>query len=186
MQPIKKILLPLALVSFTLMPLILSAQECGINAAFKNIPKIAKKTYQINDQVSLNTKQYLSSQSINNAQLATSVACQRIIGANYTGTEEEWQRIFDNTLAELAGKGFKNVNFIVYKKNAQRYQSNLVNKEYFVKASKGDSQQVFYMLNILNESKTVLYNVVVSADSSIVLAVEDEFIRFIKTIEIPE
>ncbi|MBU2891937.1 hypothetical protein KO495_01210 [Colwellia sp. D2M02] len=186
MQFTKKILLPLALASVALIPLSLSAQECGVNAEFKNIPQVAKKTYQLSEQVSLYTKQYLSSQSVNSAQLATFVSCQRLVGANYTGAEDEWQRIFDNSLSELATKGFKEVEFVSYKKDAQRYQGELLSKEYVVEASKGATKQTFYMLNILNENKAVLFNIVVSADSSIAKAAEDEFIRFVGTLDIPK
>lgn len=163
-----------------------TSDKCGVNLVFKGIPTTTQNTLELSDKVSLFTKNYLHYQSVKGARIAANVSCQSLSGANYSGTDPEWQNIFKTTLSELSAQGYNNLNFLPLTQNNKNYKSELENKEYIIEAFKGDNQQVLYNLNILSTDKSTLYTIVVSGDSSVRAEIKTEFISILTTFTLPK
>ncbi|WP_286233240.1 hypothetical protein [Thalassotalea sediminis] len=161
------------------------AVECGVQVDFKSIPTIKKNVYPITDNISMVTKSYLAYSKSNNARIATNISCQMLVGSTYAPIEKQWENIIATNFSELSKKGYKEVTLSTDPNN-KFYKGNLAHNEYTITAHAKMGQQTFYVLNVFNDKKDILYNVLVSGDISITEHVSKEYQRVLQSIVFPE
>lgn len=153
--------------------------ECGLNIAFKKIPKITELTTPINAQVSLFSKNYISVQIAKGARIASNVSCQKLTKAKYTASEQEWQNILKTNFQQLAKKGFKEVTLTPLEAENAIFSGNEQSREYLINASHANDSQVFYLANILNKNYDTLYTIMISGNISVTAEIKKEYERVI-------
>lgn len=148
------LLIPVIFSSFN----VIAADLCGVNANFKGMPKVSRETHTLSDTVSVFSKHYKSSYTINNDTVIYSVNCQTLNGADYTGNAEEVAGYVQSSLSQLKQKGFKDFSVEKLEATNLSYQGKLPFHFYKIKALNQDLQPFEYLnLYLFDKQLNTIY-----------------------------
>lgn len=162
---------------------------CAATFEFIKPPTIKKQTIVLNENISMEFVQALSTQDLLGVELATNAICQKLIGYSYTGSNEEWSKFIDNAVSSLKKSGGKNMQLILAGDKGGYYSNKndsdrFSHKEYtFMGTFKGTKQSI-YNLAILDKQSNTVYTVSVSGAELIEKYIKNEFKRIVTAIKL--
>jgi len=159
-------------------------EQCSAKVNFLTVPKIQSQTVPLADEVSLKLNQYLATQSKDGAKVASNVICQQLIGASYTGSDEEWKNFLESAINGLKRNNLQDIQFTLVGEVDKVYKGDLENKEYsFVFKSSAGVQNV-YNVAILDLENNTIYTISVSGHESVKESVYQEYKRIVSSFQI--
>lgn len=155
---------------------------CDSNMVFKTLPTIKQQTLKLDDKVSIELNQFLSTQSSHyGAKIATNVICQQLEGSRYTGSKKEWAQFIQHGANGLQRSGGKELRFDIVGEREKFFHQNIENREYTFYGRFNGIMQVIRNVAILDKKNNTIYTISVSAAEKGDKAVVEELKRILST-----
>jgi hypothetical protein len=155
------------------------AHQCDIDVSFKSEAKTSQQVYKAAPTVKLYLTQMIAMQKLKDVQIASNVICQKLTGAKYTGSEQEWQGFIDSAIKGLLSNKYEDVEITFVGEQDKVYQGTLINKEYNFTATKDTNKQKIYNLALLDKKENAVYSFSVSGNVKKIEAIKQEFKRLV-------
>jgi len=163
----------------------LYANACLVQVEFNNPPKVKHEQHKVNANISLDMSQQLDIQTKGNIKIATNVTCQKLNGAKYSGSEQEWNNFLNTARRGLSATGHKDLKITLYPKDGALFDGKHAQMEYRFSANRQGNKQVIYNLAVLNKEQNTLYVFAVSGNENATRDIEEEFARLKESIIFP-
>ncbi len=159
---------------------------CEAQLHFSTSPSLKEQTLKLNENMSLNIVQALAiKESAYGTKVATNVICQRLKGASYTGTEQEWAQFMQQAIGGLKRSEGKNLRLQLLGEDENYYNGLLPHKEYkFYGEFKGIKQAIVNVA-ILDKTTNTVYTISVSGAEKGEIAIKEELTRVISNLVLP-
>jgi len=161
------------------------ANACLVNVEFMNPPQVKHETHKLNENISLDMSQQLDVQTFGNIKVATNVTCQKLIGTEYTGSEQEWNNFIGTARKGLLVTGHKDLKITLFPSENSLFNGKYQSLEYLFSGERAGNKQIIYNLAVLNKTQNTLYVFAVSGHENAKKEIEDEFTRLKSTIQFP-
>lgn len=158
-----------------------SYNVCNAAIVFENKVKQKKQTIKLNDKVSMNLHQYRTDTRKRGAKIASNVICQRLTGAEYSGSDEEWAAFIQNAADGLKKAKAKDIQLFLIGDKVKVYSSLADNKEYDFRATFGGNRQIIKNIAVLDRLNNTVYTLSVSGADRVRNEVNEEFERLVKS-----
>lgn len=107
-----------------------------------------------------------------NAKVVKNITCQKLRGARYTGSDEEWAGVISNAVNGLANAKAKDIELTIVGDDRRVYTGSVNNTEYILRFKLSGNQQVVYNFTVLdlikNEALTISVSGNIVAESEII------------------
>ncbi len=163
---------------------VILSNSCDASLNFKVKPFSKKQNLQLDKATSLEMNQQLSSYTHNSAKVASNVTCQRLTGANYTGSDAEWAGVIKSALDGINAKGATEVKLALTTPLGKVYKGSENNKEYDFRADFGGNKQVIKNLTVLDLPRNTVYTLSVSGAEQVEDEVMKEFKRIVTSFKL--
>lgn len=157
---------------------------CGSEFEFVMPFESNKSNFQLGQNVTMAMHQFVGKQTAFGRVVATNLVCQALNGANYTGSEQEWEQYFYNTQGTLKAKSATDLQLTILGSKDELYKGPLNHREYKFKGEFAEGKQVIYNLAIVDTENNVMYTLSVSGSESVEQLVLDEYKRAVKSLRI--
>lgn len=154
---------------------------CKFDIKFSSDPKQKQQLLNVAPNVDLKLKQFVATQSVKGANIATNVMCQQLIGQQYTGSTQEWQGFINNALRGLVNGGFKDVQFTKVGTDDAAYKGTLDNMEYMFTGDNGGNKQVIHNLAVLDKANNQVITLSVSGNEKVTQEIKGEYQRLVNS-----
>jgi len=161
-----------------------SASECDLKVDFVTNAKEKQQVIPASKDVSIHIKQMLAVQSKDGVKIASNAICQKLSGANYTGSEQEWQSFISSAVNGLLKAKYKDLQITMVGGGDKVYQGKLAHKEYIFTGSVPGNKQYIYNLAVLDKSENTVYTLSVSGNESAIEKVQSEFSRLVDSFKL--
>ncbi|WP_042150688.1 MULTISPECIES: hypothetical protein [unclassified Pseudoalteromonas] len=161
-----------------------SASKCEINVDFVTNAKEKQQVIPASKDVSIYIKQMLAVHSSSGVKIASNAICQKLSGASYTGSEQEWQSFISSAVNGLLKANYTDLQITMVGEDDKVYQGKLAHKEYIFTGSVPGNKQHIYNLAVLDKSNNTVYTMSVSGNERAVREVKSEFSRLIKSFKL--
>lgn len=161
------------------------ANACLVNVEFVNPPQVKHENHKINENVSLDMSQQLDIQTFGNINVATNVTCQKLNGAQYSGSEQEWNNFIGTARKGLLATGHKDLKITLFPSGNTLFNDKHRSLEYRFSGERAGNKQLIYNLAVLNKTQNTLYVFAVSGHENAKKEIEEEFLRLKSTIQFP-
>lgn len=161
------------------------ANACLVNVEFVNPPQVKHETHKLNESISLDMSQQLDVQTFGNIKVATNVTCQKLIGAKYTGSEQEWNNFIGTARKGLLATGHKDLKITVFPNDNELFDGKHQSLEYRFSGERAGNKQLIYNFAVLNKTQNTLYVFAVSGHENAKKEIEEEFSRLKKSVQFP-
>lgn len=157
---------------------------CQAEVEFKNIPQSKNQTVKLDRTTTLVIHQFLDSYAHEGVVIATNVLCQKLTGAKYTGSKEEWAGVIKNALETLKAQGATDLKLSLTTDLGKVYKGTESNKEYDFRANFDGNKQVIKNFTLLDIGRNTVYTLSVSGSESIEQKINEEFSRVVGTFKL--
>lgn len=156
-----------------------NAQSCLFDVDFVSKAQHKTQSLSVTEMVSLELSQYVAKQVVSNAAIVSNVTCQKFIGHQYSGSQEEWAGFVKSALDGLIKAGFTDLQFTRVGTDESIYQGKLDNLQYRISGDIGGNQQIIQNLTLLDKAKNQVYTLSVSGNEKVKSEIEHEFARLV-------
>lgn len=166
-------------------PVVVQQGVCNASLALNAKPIVKQQTIKLNDKVSIDMKQYLSTHSHKGVAIADNTICQKLNGAKYTGSNEEWIGFINNAVNGLKNSGGKEMMLkLMAEEKDKVYKGDNPHREYYFEGDFGGNSQVIYNLAVLDKRKNIIYTLSVSGAFRARTIVKEEYKRLVKSFKL--
>lgn len=153
---------------------------CDNAIEFTAEAKVQHQHIPLSPTVSMDLTQQVAQQRFNKVVVvASNMVCQKLTGAAYTGSAQEWKKFIDSAINGLLKAGFKDLSFTAVGSDDKVYQGKLDHQEYILIGNTGGNIQHIHNLAVLDKSKNTVYTLSVSGNEKAQDAVKTEFKRLV-------
>lgn len=160
---------------------------CLLEVAFESEVQKKQQTINLNNNVKMSIANLMATQSVPGARMATNVGCQKLDGASYTGSKQEWVKFFNSAVSGMVKEKYQKVSFTLVGDTEKVYRpvakANFITKEYIIRGAIKDNQQVIMNLAILDKPNNTLYTFSVSGSALVETEIAKEFQRLLASLE---
>lgn len=151
---------------------------CDAKLSFVSAPNVKSQDVKLSDTVSMVLTQYLTSYNSRfGSKVATNVICQKLTGAKYTGSDEEWVKFIQQATSGMKNSGGENMRLELIGENVKQFKQKINNKEYKLFGDFNGLKQAIHNVAILDKSKNTVYIISVSGGLKAEKAIKEEFER---------
>jgi hypothetical protein len=151
---------------------------------FVSDPEKQKNTYDISATQKLETIKLLAVDTIDSRDIASSILYQKLAGATYTASPQEWTQFLDSVIKGLRGNGFKELTFTLLGVNEKSYTGTNIHKEYVFTGIRRGNEQIIYNLALFSEDRTKMYILSVGGNEFVKEDVYKEFKRLVSSFKL--
>jgi hypothetical protein len=160
---------------------------CLLEVEFESEPQKKQQIINLNANVKMSIWNRLAIQNHEYAKIATNTGCQKLVGASYTGSAQEWAKFFDSAVSGLVKANYQDVTFTLVGDTEKVYSpengSKFLTKEYTFIAKIKDNKQVIRNLAILDKLNNTLYTFSVSGSIRVEAEIAKEFERLVASLK---
>jgi hypothetical protein len=160
--------------------------SCVVELSFLTMPEKKQQILPVADGVELALMQMVASKGANGAKISSNFICQKMKGATYTGSNEEWQNFINSAMQGLSSSGYINVQFVPVVPADKVYKTEFQSIEYGFVATKAGNTQHIHNLALLDKAKNTVYTISVSGNETVKAEVLEEFKRLVNTFMIKQ
>ncbi len=152
-----------------------AANACAVEIEFSSMPTKKQQQVKVSEGINLVMVQLLAEKSMQGAKIASNFICQKMLGAQYTGSAQEWQKFINSAVSALEKSGYSDVQFIPVTPKNKLYKTELMSIEYKLLATISGNKQVIQNLAVLDKVKNTVYTISVSGNEKVEREVFKEF-----------
>ncbi len=156
-------------------------KSCVVELSFLTTPEKKQQILPVAEGVELALVQIVASKNANGSKISSNFICQKMKGASYTGSNQEWQNFINSAMQGLATSGYQNVEFVPVVPSNKVYKTKLQSIEYMFVATKEGNTQHIHNLALLDKTKNTVYTISVSGNEKEKMKVSEEFERLLST-----
>ncbi|WP_448213057.1 hypothetical protein [Colwellia sp. MEBiC06753] len=157
---------------------------CDAQVQLKAKPLIKSQHIVLNDQVSIDINQWLSTSIINSRKLAVNIICQKLTGANYTGSKEEWMQFIQTAVNGFKKTKATDIQLTIVGLDERVYKESENSQEYTITANFEGNKQIIRNVAILDKKANTVYTLSVSGEVGISTQIEQEFVRVVQSFKL--
>lgn len=161
-----------------------AAKLCDANFTFTTPAEMKKQRSALSSNVSVSLTQALAQQKQAGVYIVTNVICQKLTGAKYTGTEQEWAQFLGNAVTGLKHSGGKEMQLVLVTGKDRVFMKEVSHKEYNFVGNFGKNRQIIFNLAVLNKENNTVYTISVSGARHLEKIVKNEFKRIVNSFEL--
>jgi len=154
---------------------------CKFDIKFASMPKQKNQNIQASPTVSMDLTQFVATQTIKSADIASNVTCQHLVGHSYTGSQQEWTGFIDSGIKGLIKAGVTDIQFTKVGADDAAYKGTLDNIEYVFTGDNGGNKQVIHNLAVLDKAKNQVITLSVSGNEKVTQEIKDEYLRLVNS-----
>jgi len=159
---------------------------CDAKLKFVTEPRSKAQTVKLNETVSLSLNQFIAVQKSRFiTTVATNVICQKLVGADYSGTEEEWIQFIQQASSGMQASGGKSMRLELVGEKEKVFLKDINNREYRFYGEFKGVKQTIHNVAILDKENNIVYTLSVSGEVKGVKAIREEFARLVESLELP-
>jgi len=193
-QVLKSALLSLLFIASFALPNVVSAeptafteQVCLLNLDLDTKPKNKSQMLNFGDNIHMQLTNTVAIKERKSARIASNITCQQLIGASYTGSDEEWANFFDSAFQGMLKANFKDIQFTLVGEEDKSFHSTFTHdfivKEYIFTADAGGNKQIIKNLALLDKANNSVYTFSVSGNKIVEAEISEEFTRLVASIK---
>jgi hypothetical protein len=154
---------------------------CQFDIKFASKPQKKQQTIQASPTVSMDITQFIATNTVKAAKIASNVTCQHLIGHSYTGSQQEWAGFIDSGIKGLLKAGVTDIQFTKVGSNDAAYKGTFDNMEYIFTGDNGGNKQVIYNLTVLDKPNNQVITLSVSGNEKVTQEIQDEYQRLVNS-----